>query len=180
MRVFFGISLPSQARRRLEEYTTKIRARLPRMKWVEAQNLHVTLRFMGEVADEQIPSIASAAREASLTISAFDILLGRLGAFPDSRRARVLWWGLEEGARQCQALFSSLEAKLIVSGFPREPKRYHPHLTLARLRDPQSLPIESFSTPSDLKFAARSFKLYKSTLTLQGPIYEIIEEFNLA
>lgn len=173
------MGLPSPVRRAVKEFTDRIKKELPRMKWVEPENLHITLRFVGEVDEFRVPVIRSAAREASETTGKFDISLGCVGAFPNPRKARILWLGLDDGSRESVFLFSSLEKKLVKAGFEAERKRYHPHITLARLRNPSSLALESFNPPTNLSFSASNFTLYQSTLTPQGPIYEIIEEFEL-
>jgi len=149
------------------------------MKWVEADNLHITLRFLGEVDEGRIPDISSAAEDAAKYQKQFKVILGRLGAFPNPRKARVFWWGLEKGAEESATLFTNLERGLVAMGFNPERKRYHPHITLARLRNPTQLPIDSFSVVKDLSFTTDGFTLFQSTLTPQGPIYKIVKEFKL-
>jgi len=149
------------------------------MKWVEEKNLHVTLRFLGEVEEARIHLVTGAARETASGLEGFRTELGSLGAFPNLRRAHVFWWGLSEGAEESMSLFDRLEERLVAQGIEAEKRRYHPHLTLARLRYPAPLPLESFSPPSGLYFTASSFTLYQSTLTPQGPTYKIVEEFKL-
>ncbi|MEA3311787.1 MAG: RNA 2',3'-cyclic phosphodiesterase [candidate division WOR-3 bacterium] len=179
MRVFFGIGLPPDIRKQVNSFLEALRTRLPRMKWVEEKNLHVTLRFLGEIEETKVPLVCAAARETASGLEGFRMALGSLGAFPDPRRARVLWWGLSQGAEESGQLFDRLEQRLVAQGIEAEKRRYHPHLTLARLRYPAPLPLESFSTPSALSFTASSFTLYQSTLTPNGPIYKIVEEFKL-
>jgi 2'-5' RNA ligase len=179
MRAFFGISLPSQIRREVKGFTDNIRSSLPRMKWVEEENLHITLRFMGEVDEGRIPEISSAAEDAAKSAKQFEVILGDLGAFPNPRKARVFWWGLDLGVEESTNLFTNLERNLVHSGFTPERKRYHPHITLARLRNPAPLPVDDFKPPEHLGFTASTFTLYRSTLTPQGPIYDILKEFKL-
>lgn len=179
MRVFFGIGLPAQIRKQVKGFVDSLKPGLPRMKWVEEENLHITLRFLGEVEEARISSISSAASQSVSSSQRFDIVLGELGAFPNPRRARVFWWGLSRGAEESSALFTALEDNLVNRGFDKEKRRYHPHITLARLRYPASLSLEGLSSPSGLSFTASSFTLYQSTLTPQGPIYKILEDFKL-
>lgn len=179
MRVFFGIGLPPDIREQVNGFSETLRTRLPRMKWVEEKNLHVTLRFLGEVEEARIHLVTGAARETASGLEGFRTELGSLGAFPNLRRARVFWWGLSGGAEESMSLFDRLEERLVAQGIEAEKRRYHPHLTLARLRYPAPLPLESFSPPSGLSFTASSFTLYQSTLTPQGPTYKIVEEFKL-
>ncbi|MBN2379284.1 RNA 2',3'-cyclic phosphodiesterase [candidate division WOR-3 bacterium] len=179
MRAFFGIGLPAQIRREVKGFTDNIRSSLPRMKWVEEENLHITLRFLSEVDEKRIPEISSAASKAAKAVKQFSTILGRLGAFPNSRKARVFWWGLARGAEDAGQIFNNLERNLVNSGFEPERKPYHPHITLARLRNPVPLPVDDFKPPEHLGFPASTFTLYQSILTPQGPIYKVIEEFRL-
>ena len=179
MRVFFGIGLPPQIHKQVKRFADSLKPQLPRMKWVEEENLHVTLRFVGEVDEARIPGISSAASQAASSSHRFDVVLGELGAFPNPRRARVFWWGLAQGAEESTALFKALEDNLVNRGFDKEKRRYHPHITLARLRYPAGLPLEEFSPPTGFSFTADRFTLYQSTLTPQGPIYKILEDFKL-
>ena len=179
MRVFFGIGLPPDIRKQVGDFSESLKPRLPRMKWVEEKNLHITLRFMGEVEETRLTAIIGAARDAAEALSGFPITLGELGAFPNPRRARVFWWGLSEGAEESSNLFNRLEGCLVNEGFESEKRRYHPHITLARLRYPSPLRLDSFTLPEGLSFTASSFTLYQSTLTPKGPIYKIVEEFKL-
>lgn len=179
MRLFFGIGLSPDIRSEVNSFSATLKAQLPKMRWVEARNLHITLRFLGEVDEKRIPEISSAAQEAARSITRFEIILGQLGAFPNSRKARVFWWGLAQGAEESIQLFKQLERNLVSAGFKPEPKRYHPHLTLARLRYPAPLPLDSLTVPEGLSLTVSSYVLYQSTLTPQGPIYKTIEEFKL-
>jgi len=178
MRLFFGIGIPPNIRSEIDVFIQTLKPRLPRMKWVKAENLHITLRFLGDVEEAKLSVLGDAARGAQGSVSEFDAKLGGLGAFPAPGKARVVWLGLASGHEESAALFNSLEANLVKAGFPPERRRYHPHVTLARLRHPAPLPLEEFDPPV-LSFRAAAFTLYKSTLTPGGPIYEVIEEFEI-
>ncbi len=166
--------------REVSLYTSGIKANLPDMKWVGQENLHITVKFLGEVKASSISKISSVALKASRHLPAFNICLSNLGAFPNASRAKVLWWGLGEGATNVSSLFQTIDSALSLQGFSTDKKRFHPHITLARLRIPSRLSIESFNSPSGLSFSCLKFQLYQSTLTPQGPIYNVIEEFKLA
>lgn len=179
MRLFFGIGLPSGIRKDVHHFCESVKNNLPRMKWVEEENLHVTLKFLGEVDESRLGSLSDAARKASGSVKEFDVLPGELGAFPNPKRARVLWLGLKRGAESAAKLFNVLEERLVDAGFEAEEKTYHPHITLARLSPPQSplLTLERLSIPSFPSFICSKFTLYESFLTPKGPIYKVIEEF---
>lgn len=179
MRVFFAVPLPSDARREVREFADTVKPLLPRMKWVEEENLHLTLRFIGEVDEERLPLLIDAGRDAVHELHTFQAVLGELGAFPHSGKARVLWWGLKRGRDEAVQIFTRLEDELVKRGFESEKRAYHPHVTLARMRRPAPLALRELTPPGSLTAGVKAFVLYKSTLTPQGPIYEILEEFRL-
>lgn len=178
MRVFLGIGLPSQIRSRVKEFANSISPHLPRMKWVEEENIHITLKFFGETEPEKVDKISEILSTPLKSVKTFNVTLEKLGAFPNSKKARVLWWGLSEGETECVQLFAGIESTLVKQGFPKEEKTYHPHITLARLKFPQSLALDSLPAPTDLSFLATCVTLYESVLTPNGPIYTIIKEFS--
>lgn len=180
MRLFFGVGLPMGVRKEVWNFCSSIKEKLPRMKWVEEENLHITLRFLGEMEKEKLATLVRLSDEASRTTKAFPVTLGSLGVFPSHKRARVFWWGLSEGGEGCTGLFKRLEARLVDSGFTPEDKAFHPHITLARLNPPSTLAIEDFTTPAGLSFTCNRFTLYESVLRPQGPLYKTIKEFDLA
>lgn len=179
MRLFFGIGLPGGIGKEVYDFCESLKSKLPKMKWVEEENLHVTLRFLGEVDSSRLGSLSDAARKTSSSVKRFEILLGELGAFPNPRKARVFWLGLRKGSDETSGLFTALEERLVGAGFNAEGKSYHPHVTLARLSPPQSplLTLERLSIPSFPSFTCDKFTLYESVLTPKGPIYKVIEEF---
>ncbi len=180
MRLFFGVGLPMGVRKEVWNFCSTIKEKLPRMKWVEEGNLHITLRFLGEVEKEKLATLVRLSDEASRDTKAFPVTLGSLGAFPNHKRARVFWWGLSEGGEECVQLFRKLEARLVDSGFTPEDKAFHPHITLSRLNPPSTLAIEDYTTPKGSSFTCDRFTLYESVLRPQGPLYKTIKEFDLA
>jgi 2'-5' RNA ligase len=179
MRLFFGVGLPSGVRKEVRNFCSSVKEKLPNMKWVEEENLHITLRFLGEVDAEKNTSLIRLSDEASREIKAFPVTPGALGAFPNPERARVFWWGVSEGAQECTSLFEKLEARLVKNGFPAEEKAFHPHITLARLKFPAPLPLEKIRAYSFSPFTCNQFTLYESVLRPEGPLYKIVKEFRL-
>jgi len=166
MRLFLALDLPSATREGLRPLISE---RLSGAKWVNPEQWHLTLRFLGE----QDEKFASALRSAfsDLRFSAFSLRPRGLGVFPDARRPRVLWVGLEAPP----ALFTlqkSLEEILRGLGLDAEGKAFHPHLTLARFKSPPGKDLEhflqkhqSFALPP---FEVREFHLYSSRLSPRG------------
>jgi RNA 2',3'-cyclic 3'-phosphodiesterase len=107
------------------------------VSWVKAENLHYTVRFLGDLGEDGARRAAEAAASAASEHRGFDARLGALGAFPRADKARVLWIGLAEGGEALTALAGSVEAALRRKGFERADRPFEPHLTLGRVRDPR-------------------------------------------
>lgn len=135
MRLFVAVPLPEEIRRRLSRHAETWRSDLPAARWVPVENLHLTLRFLGEVPAEEIETAGEAMKRAVDGRRCFELALGGPGCFPPRGRPRVLWIGIEPDAELLDlqaALSSSLEEVL---GLEPERRRFHPHATLARCRD---------------------------------------------
>lgn len=104
------------------------------MRWVAPDNLHLTLKFLGEITEAQVSRATEAAHEAAQSAAPFAITLEGLGAFPSPRRPRVVWVGVSGGADRLIALAGALDAAMQRRKFPREARPFEPHLTVARVR----------------------------------------------
>ncbi len=138
--------------------------------------MHITLKFFGET--DKNSSIEEKMKEIEKEFSSFDVSLKGIGAFPSSKRAKILWVGVEEGKNNMVELFSTIENKVSNLGFEKEMKKFTPHITFARVKKGK------YSLPENIDFSFDSFPvhevtLFKSTLTPKGPIYEILSEVPL-
>lgn len=136
MRTFIAIELPDAIRGGLQREIDILRT-LPggrAVRWVSASGIHLTLKFLGEVAPSRIESIQGAMREAAAGPSPFEVSVRGLGVFPNSRRPRVVWVGVEDTSGHLARVQSELEDRLGKLGFEREDRSFHPHLTLGRVR----------------------------------------------
>jgi 2'-5' RNA ligase len=150
-----------------------------KVRWVRPENIHLTLKFLGNVQEETLGNLCAALEETCAGHKPFDIGLVRLGAFPSARRARILWIGVDAGSDQLRALAADLESALIPLGFEREKRAFTPHLTLARVR---SRPVNFDGRPTtigDLRFRVRHIELIESTLSPKGGTYRTIQAFAL-
>jgi 2'-5' RNA ligase len=137
MRLFLAVFPPPDIQAAAYARIEALRAPGARVSWTRRENLHYTLRFLGEVGEDGARRAAEAAAEAASDHRAFAAELGALGAFPNPRRARVLWLGLTRGGEPLVALAASLDRALARRGFPPEGRAFEPHLTLGRVREPQ-------------------------------------------
>ncbi len=139
MRLFLAVDLDEPTRRAVARLARGLADRLAASfkrgaRWVEPDNLHLTVRFIGEVSDEQAARVREVV-QSRLATPAFELTLGGLGVFPPGGAARVLWVGVVEGASELAALHDELEARLRALGEPPEDRPFTAHLTLARFKD---------------------------------------------
>jgi 2'-5' RNA ligase len=185
MRLFFAFELDDGARAKVSHELDRLTRRLSRaregraVKWVERENLHVTLRFLGEVADPSAAALMDAL-SAPLRVAPFTMTLGGGGCFPPAGPPRVAWVGIRNGTDAAKAVYERLEERLTPLGFDREPRGYTPHVTLGRIREVtrqtgRELREWLGALPSPLAdLLVREIVLYRSHLGPQGPRYELL------
>ena len=137
VRSFVAVLLPDRMRAGLAAVSAKLRGQTRGLAWVRADNLHITLRFLGEMEPVQLEHVRAAVADAAATVAPFTVGLGGLGGFPSGRAPRVLWASVATGAERLVALHAALEGALVARGIPGESRPFHPHVTLARARDPR-------------------------------------------
>ncbi|MCW4008216.1 MAG: RNA 2',3'-cyclic phosphodiesterase [Candidatus Bathyarchaeota archaeon] len=149
------------------------------LKLVEPKNIHITLRFLGNITPSMIEKIFEEMKRIQFT--PFNVQIKGIGAFPDLRYPRVVWAGITEGADQLKSIFSQLEPRLRGLGFAPDSKGFSPHLTIARVRSGRNKAqlarfiIENASYDFG-SVAANCLRLKKSDLTPKGPIYSTLKE----
>jgi RNA 2',3'-cyclic 3'-phosphodiesterase len=141
--------------------------------WVAETNLHVTLKFLGQIDDARVPSLVSALAAAAAGLTGFEVGVRGLGAFPSATRPRVVWAGLD--APQLTALANAVDAALASLGFPRESRPFSAHVTLGRVREsrrPNRALAAALGRPVDFGFLAVSHvSLMRSELSPRGARY---------
>jgi 2'-5' RNA ligase len=180
IRSFIAFDLDSDfVRKKLTEIQTLLVKTGADLKVVEPQNIHVTMRFLGDVRTDNVEKIYEAMKKALFT--PFGVKIQGIGAFPDVRYPRVVWAGITHGANDLRSISSQLEPHLMALGFAPDPKGFSPHLTIARVRGRRNkAELEKFMTESkDFDFGtimAACLRLKKSDLTPRGPIYTTLKE----
>lgn len=183
MRVFVALDIPEDVRRALGEFITRLAPLGRGARWARAESLHVTLKFIGEAPDEKVPAI----RDALVGIPAMapvEMRFRGTGFFPDARRPRVFWAGIEAGP-ELVALAEAVEAALEPLGIPRERREFRPHLTLARFKSDEGLAVlrDELARAGAAEFGsatADAFYLYQSILRPAGAEYVRQASFPLA
>ena len=155
----------------------------PNSKWVKSENLHLTLKFFGEVGEENRPLLESALSKAAESGKTFAAEIQGIGAFPALRSARVLWAGVRDPAANLRALARSVEEETVRSGFPSSDKPFSEHLTLARFKAfPRANFIRLLEKDSEVSFGkmtVRCLCLIQSVLGSQGPAYQDLRQWSL-
>ncbi|PWU22808.1 MAG: RNA 2',3'-cyclic phosphodiesterase [Candidatus Rokuibacteriota bacterium] len=136
-RAFVALTLDDAIRAALGHQIERLRPLSRAVAWVPAQNLHVTLKFLGDQSDRRLADAVEALDEAVEAIAPFDLALRGLGAFPGMERPRIFWVGAAEGVLQVRALQATVDAALQRRGFPADTRPWHPHLTIGRVFDPR-------------------------------------------
>ena len=138
-RVFCAVELPAEVRIRLDDHVRRLRKAVPNAaaSWSRVENIHLTLKFFGNVEVKRIEKISAAAERAVREFTSFQILVGETGVFPRPSRPQVLWIGVSDPSGQLSALQEKFENECAAIGFTKEDRGYRPHLTIARLRKPE-------------------------------------------
>lgn len=148
------------------------------LKFVEPENLHLTLRFLGEIPSSILEQVCRELK--TLKFNVFNLNLQGIGAFPNLRRINVVWVGVKEGAENLKQIAQKVELTVRKLGFPPDPKGFSPHLTIARVKTGKNKDklagfLENFQDYEIGWMIVNSIKVKKSTLTPKGPIYTTIE-----
>ena len=181
MRLFVAVMPPPEVRCAARVAAEEATRGLNSIRWTKQGNIHLTLKFLGEVPEESLQDVCDALEKSCSVHAPFDASLGGLGAFPSPRRAQVIWAGMDEGSGEMSALAAEIEAALKPLGFQREERPYVPHTTLGRTRGkPLSIELPDTSIAGIRTFRVERVDLVRSTLTPGGPIYGIVETFSLS
>ena len=181
VRAFLAIQLPPRVQHGVWELVNDLERHSKGAKWVERENLHLTIKFLGNQTDEALQRLEPILTEAAGATRPFTIALGGLSAFPSRASPRVVWLGLAHGDEATIALHGRLEPELSRQEItPQDSRPFVPHVTLARARARAGLATrrDFFETlvPPDAahSFRAESLVLYMSELTRTGPIYSVM------
>ena len=183
IRSFIAIELPDELKSELVQLEARLKSiDQPFVKWVDPYSIHLTLKFLGNVAADRIGDITGAMEEATQGISSFHLQIRDLGVFPNLRRVQVAWVGLGGEIDKLALLQQRIESSLETLGFTPESRKFVPHLTLARVRNRASLNerqrlgelISSTSFDTVHKIKIDSISLMRSQLTSEGAIYSRI------
>ncbi len=195
MRAFIAVELPAEIRCVLAHLQSQLAAARADVKWTEEDNLHITMRFLGEITEGQRQRLEALLREIAAQTNTIPIALTNVGAFPSMTSPRVLWVGIGEGSsfalraserplrsvrgagqEALTNIAEEIERGVVSLGFEKEDHPFSAHVTLGRVRSPKNRAAlvavmrELAWTPPQ-PFAITCLTLFQSTLTSSGPIY---------
>jgi len=188
VRSFIAIELPDGLKQELSQLQAKLKAgKQPGVKWVDPYGIHLTLKFLGNIALNRTGEITRVIEEAAKGTAPFHLKVKQLGVFPNLRRVQVVWVGISGEVDKLGQLQQHIESGLARLGFTPESRPFTPHLTLARVRDQASLDeqqrlgqlIASTSFESAHSIEVDAINLMKSQLTREGAIYSRISSVGL-
>jgi RNA 2',3'-cyclic 3'-phosphodiesterase len=179
-RIFFAIHLPTRIRSRAAAQSERLRNLVPdaSASWTREDNMHLTIKFIGEVSADAVKKLSSAAARAVNRISPFDIVVGGAGAFPKKGPPRIIWIGIDDPSGELHELHKRLDEECSVRGFQKERRAFQPHLTIARLRKPHqartlaSAHEELGFEPADVNVS--ELLMMRSELSSKGSKYTIV------
>ena len=188
LRLFIAVELPAIVRKRLADVAGELRAMgLERLRWVKPENIHITLKFLGEAPAERRPEIEDALRAAAEGVAPHELTLGALGKFGGRQSPRVLWVDVRGDVDVLKALQKRVNGRIVPLGFPADERPFAAHLTLARVPQeiakhvarPLSEAIGAVTVP-DPPIPVREVVLMRSELRPGGPLYTRLSAVDLA
>ncbi len=182
MRAFIAIALPEEAKKNFLKLQDILKASAADVTWVEPKNIHLTLKFLGDISDTVSRKIILALPKMTSTQKVFQLRTKALGVFPKPTFARVVWIGVEEARHCLDTLASHIEDATVKLGVPAATKPFSGHITLGRVRSQKNIEkllraitnASAIATEYPQQFTVSKITLFQSTLTPQGPIHEEI------
>lgn len=178
MRTFIAIEIPQNIKQKIYDAFKKEREKEKGIKWVEKENLHITLKFLGEIEKEKVKDIEKILDEIPLKFKSFEAKLEEIGTFPDFKNPRVLWVGVSP-REKIEEIFKFIEERIEKEKIDvsKEEREFHPHITIARIKVKGRFSFERKKFGENFKI--NRIALFKSDLRPEGPIYTLLKEVEL-
>jgi 2'-5' RNA ligase len=187
MRVFIAVDISEQVRNAVGRLQEKLRRLVhcdnKSVKWVRPESMHLTMKFLGEIKDDDIVDVCKAVEEVAALHNKFELNVGQVGYF-GGKSARVLWVGTEQGAERLNELAEKIDEKMYEIGYPKETRRFTGHLTLCRIKNGR-VGYELARAVDELEpFAAgvsgiEAVTVYQSQLERAGAVYTALARYEL-
>ncbi len=182
IRCFVAIEIPVHVQKVFEKIQNELRTEIGKASWTKIGNFHLTLKFLGDVKKDSISDICNAIDKVATKQKPFSLEFGGIGTFPNLSRPRVLWIGLKQGGKITTGLSKYINNALLHCDVKSD-ERFHPHVTLARLRQHADLRgyvdlFEEYQTIQNTSMAVDEITLVKSELRPTGAVYTPISKFH--
>jgi 2'-5' RNA ligase len=181
LRIFTGLALTPEVREFVSDVTVALQGEVRGVRWVPPENLHVTLKFLGNCEESQVARLVDAMQKAASQLP-LTLTVRRVGAFPSLGSARVIWVGAEDLEGRVQKVYNVLEKGAERCGFPREKRPYRPHITIGRARKAPVKISTSVASGFDgeISLQVRDLVLFKSELKSGGAEYTVLDRVGSA
>jgi 2'-5' RNA ligase len=176
LRTFIAIELPAETRSYLFQSGQKMAENVPSraVRWVAPENMHLTLRFLGDTPEDKLPMIAAELDAITQEFQSFELYLNEIGCFPNRKRPRVVWVGLAGDLKSLNALQGRIEQAVQALGWQAEGRPFRAHLTIGRVKDQSQAARLSWEQQLEQKAVSVSaINLIESMLRPSGPVYTI-------
>lgn len=183
MRCFIAIDISADVREAIGNVVGKVRTISKGIRWIPPENIHITLKFLGDVKEDRIQEIERLLLQLCVKYSPFTVNVSGMGAFPSLKRPNVLWVGINDSA-ELRNIYQDIEKAMSTAGFKEEGRKFSPHLTIARVKDTRGIEqvIKEFATFRDAIFGSiyiEEVLLMKSVLKPAGAEYFRVAGFKL-
>lgn len=183
MRLFIALPLEAEVERKLGNIINDLRGQDGKIKWVNAKNIHLTLKFLGDTNPNEVDSIKTELQRLAKPYSKFTGNIIKLGAFPNLNRPRVIWAGMDSVPEKMISLAKEIDQAMHTLGWDLEARPFKPHFTLGRVKDSRGLEqLTDYMKQyrfEPIPFCFDKLVLFQSTLTPRGPIYKSLLDISL-
>jgi RNA 2',3'-cyclic 3'-phosphodiesterase len=182
IRSFMAIEIPSPLKARMEEIQRQLRRTDADVKWVRPEAIHLTLKFLGSIRQEDVERISQALAPVVAEGESFEVRVQGMGCFPNPRNPRVVWLGVDRGKDALASLQGAIEKKMAELSFLPEDRPFSPHLTMGRVRSPRGRAglaqvLEKHQGVEIGIFQTQEVILFRSELRPSGAVYTKLREF---
>lgn len=183
IRTFIAIEIPDKTKEKIARFQKLHTAKNLPVRWININNIHITLKFIGEISESLVERIRKEIFEQPVKHESFELSIQGTGVFPNSVKPRILWAGIESGAKQISEIAADIDCKLNDLGIPKETRSFKPHITIGRFRarnKPENL--DMLIAPGALEsgaFTVEKVALMQSVLKPSGAEYSKLSEFSL-
>lgn len=185
IRTFIAIELDGVSRHTLSSFIDEVKKAIRgNINWTKIENLHFTLKFLGEISNTQIEEVSNIINKITIRHTPFEAKVTGIGFFPAIKRPRIIWAGISDGKENMLKIANDIESSIEHLGFKKENREFTAHLTIARVRDYHikidHKILDALSKEDICTFKVDHITLFKSELLPSGPVYSILKEFPLS